>query len=150
MKLLIVEDDQSQANALRKLLKVRMEYLDCQIVPTLGEALRWSQKFEADVTLLDLMLPDASVDEVIESIPRFHPPVIVVTEHEDDDNSLLIKCFVFEAKGFHKKSRLLAKINSLEGKIAAEELKQSIIDSHFRHVLPSRKQEFSIAKTNER
>lgn len=147
MKLLIVEDDIAQAEALRRLLKARMEYLDCKIVPTLAEALRWSKDFKADVTLLDLQLPDATMDEVIEAIPNFHPPVIVVTSVDDPSNEIMMKCFAYEAKGFHSKEELLDRIDSIPGRIAANTLTQSIIDSHFRHVLPERRrQEQLIAK----
>lgn len=111
-----------------------MESLECIIVGTLREGLEKSAELKAGVTLLDLNLPDATMDEVIESIPKFYPPVVVVTDYTTPE--VVIKCFQYEAENVLSKTALRARIDSFEGKIEADKLVMAITNAHFRDVLP--------------
>ncbi len=79
-------------------------------------------------------LPDATIDEVIESIPNFYPPVVVVTDYTTPE--IVIKCFQYEAENVLSKAALRAKIDSFEGQIEADKLVMAITNAHFRDVLP--------------
>jgi len=134
MKLLIVEDHAGSAEALCKLLTLRMETLHCVIVGTLREGLEKSMEIKAGVTLLDLSLPDATIDQVIESIPKFYPPVVVISDFASPE--IVLKCFQFEAENVLTKCALRKKIDSFEGRIEADKLVMAITNAHFRDVLP--------------
>lgn len=134
MKLLIVEDNATSAQALCHLLSERMEYIECKVVDNLADALKESEAFAADITLLDLHLPGSTVAQVIHSIPLFSPPVIVVSS--EDDNAITIECFRYKAQNVLTKAALLEKIDSLAKRIETDKLIRAITDAHFRNILP--------------
>lgn len=142
MKILIVEDHKDHADALCRLLTKRMETVDCKIVCTLDEGLRESIDFQADVTLLDLCLPGSSIHEVISSIPKFPPPVIVVTDIVDDDQQIQLECFAFRAQSFISKGILGNILANFPSQIEGDKLVSAIINAHFRTIMPSKRAEF--------
>lgn len=84
MRILIVEDHLATVETLTKLLKRAESTLEIFSVGTLAEGLQKSRELEADITLLDLLLPDvADWQETAAAIEKFRPPVIVLTEIED-------------------------------------------------------------------
>lgn len=142
MKILIVEDHKEHADALCRLLTKRMERVDCKIVHTLEEGLRESIDFRADVTLLDLCLPGSSIHEVIHSIPKFPPPVIVVTDIVDEDQQIQLECYAYRAQSFISKGTLGNILASFPSQIEGDKLVSAIINAHFRTVMPSKRAEF--------
>lgn len=134
LKVLVVEDNQDAARAICNLLTRRLGgIVDCKFATELKEGLKMAIEFDADITILDLMLPGSSVQEVIESIPYFPPPVIVVTELDDPDHEIELSCYANEAQNFFRKAQLRATIVSKEG--AA--LVSAITKAHWRRVLPT-------------
>lgn len=119
-----------------------MERVDCKIVSTLADGLRECIDFHADITLLDLYLPGSSVQEVIHSIPKFPPPVIVVTDIEDQDQQIQLECFAFRAENFISKSTLGNILANFPSHIEGDKLVTAIINAHFRKVMPSKRSEF--------
>ena len=111
-----------------------MDTIECVIVGTLKEAIEASEGLKAGVTLLDLDLPGSTIDEVIESIPKFYPPVVVISSHVDV--TIMLKCFEYSAENVLTKAALLARIDSFEGRIEADKLVTAITNAHFRHELP--------------
>lgn len=134
LKVLVVEDHEDAARAMCNLLTRRLGgTVECEFATTLSDGLAKAIKFNADITILDLMLPDKSVQEVIESIPHFPPPVIVVTELDDPDHEIELSCYANEAQNFFRKAQLRSTIVSKEG--AA--LVSAITKAHWRRVLPT-------------
>ncbi|GEM_PF-5486312 len=95
MKILIVEDDKEQAELLqRDFIKKIVQPLapkvqvNIEIAGTLVEAL--AHAATANVTILDLNLPDSDPVKTISSIGAFRPPVIVMTGTDDED--MMISC----------------------------------------------------------
>lgn len=104
MKVLIVEDDKEQAETLSRLLEKSVtDGISILIANNLSDGLTKSWDHGVDVTYLDLCLPDASVDEVVEKIKDFFPPVIVITALDDPDQSLKLRCFAHGAQNFFRK-----------------------------------------------
>lgn len=130
MRILIIEDDQATANTLTKLLKRAESTLEIFHVGTLAEGILQSVALKADITLLDLCLPDAPTwrDTAI-SIRKFHPPVIVITDL--DDPLVDAECYKNGAQNVFTKhialkfvSALLSAISSAKMRtIAAEQSK---------------------------
>ena len=111
-----------------------MEYVECRIAYNLADGLAMALDFGADITLLDLHLPESTVSEVIHSIPLFPPPVIVVTA--EDSNEITIECFRYQAQNVLTKKALLERIDSLSKRIETDKLIRAITDAHFRNILP--------------
>jgi DNA-binding NarL/FixJ family response regulator len=142
MKVLIIEDNKAQAEALCRLLTARMDFVECKIVHTLEDGLFHSIEFRANVTLLDLCLPGKTVTEVIHSIPRLVPPVVVVSELIRDNPDIQLECIAFNAKGVLTKEALAHKIDSFVGTIEADKLIAAITLAHLINVMPSKRNEF--------
>ena len=105
MRILLVEDDPKQVDLLGKLLvkSIDGDKLAVYHAGTLEEGLEKSRELKLDVTYLDLNLPDAPVEKVINSIKDFYPPVIVMTALDDPDQSLKLQCFAHGAQNFFQK-----------------------------------------------
>ena len=86
MKVLIIEDDPENLRALSQLIRVswKMPTIPLEIVGvgTLTEGLREAES--ANVTILDLSLPDSDMVNTLQHIRDFRPPVIVLTGASDD------------------------------------------------------------------
>jgi DNA-binding response OmpR family regulator len=136
MKILVVEDHEESAQALCRLLTSRLGgTVECRIVRSLRESLDCAIEYDADITILDLHLPGSTVNEVIESIPYYPPPVIVVTDMDDPDHNIELRCYENEAQNFFSKDILRSTVMSKEG----ADLLSAIIKAHWRRVLPSAK-----------
>lgn len=94
LRILIVEDNQTDRQLLKALLERRISAHVTLVRVTVHEAATLAIGLElaptANCTILDIGLPDADEDFVIESVKRFRPPVIVVTGHGDEPTK--IKC----------------------------------------------------------
>jgi DNA-binding NarL/FixJ family response regulator len=120
LRILIVDDNAEWALAVRRLLERRL--------PDSGREVRWEAsmkkakaslgEFNADVTLLDLHLPDSKPEETISAIRDFLPPVFVISGFDDDDDTLLYRCIEAGAANFYTKDEL--SINSLAKDIVVQ------------------------------
>lgn len=137
MKILIIEDEEETGPALCKLLRSRMDFVECMVVTTLAEGRREAVSFQADITVLDVMLPDASREEVLEAINELPPPVIVVSALLDSDPDLAALCWAHGAKGVLSKRGLLDKIDSIQGIIQKARFIDAITGSHLRATAPA-------------
>lgn len=137
MKILIIEDHEPSAVGLCKLLTERMEFVDCKIVRTLAEGLALSHEFEADVTTLDLVLPDATRQQVLEAIEHMFPPVVVVSALIEDDSELASQCWMYGAKGVLSKRGLLETIMTLDGIVQKARFIDAVTGSHLRATAPA-------------
>ena len=107
MKILLIEDDKVQAETLAKLLdKASAQKVEIFIAHALREGIDKSWEVLADVTYLDLCLPDAVDWKVVaHSIPKMYPPVIIVTGMDDPDQEIKLECFTYGAQNFFQKQR---------------------------------------------
>lgn len=136
MKILVIEDNKAEAEALCRLLHTRMEFVECKIVGTLKEGRRESLAFRADVTTIDIILPDATRQQVLEAINDILPPVVVVSALLDDEPDLAALCWAYGAKGVLSKRGLLEKIDSIQGVIQKARFIDAITGSHLRATAP--------------
>ena len=138
MKILIVEDHVESARALDKLLTEKFQgQAECFVASNLVEGLKLNREFNIDITLLDLCLPDASIEEVILSIRRFSQPVIIVTSISDENHDLEIKCYENYAQNFFTKEELREEIYNNMG----ASLVSSVTKSFYREYLPKIREE---------
>lgn len=138
MNILVVEDHEPSAKALCLLMSEKMG-AECFIASTIDEALKITQTTKIDITLLDLCLPIKKgsndrmlLKDVIASIPLFPPPVIVVTDMDDENGMIEIDCYRHWAQNFLTKESLRDGLGRFKG----AELIKEITKSHWRHVLP--------------
>lgn len=133
MNILIIEDHKPSAAALKRVLTQKFNgAATCYIAETLAEGLKMTRDYSIDITLLDLCLPDSTVDEVIKSIPKFTPPVIVITDLDDENNELEIRCYEYCAQNFFPKQVLRQKLHQNTG----ADLLSAITKSYWRNSLP--------------
>ncbi len=139
MKILIVEDLQSSALALSRILTLRLGgEVIIAFAHNFAELKTQCHEFNADITVLDPGMPDATRIEVVSYIPEMPPPVIVVTDFEDDgDHSFERFCYTKMAQNYFTKKELRETIV----KKAGADLCSAITKAHWRHVLPSRQTE---------
>jgi DNA-binding response OmpR family regulator len=126
MRILIVEDDIVQSEILRKLLQKRLSDrmsvpIDIVVVSTLEEAIREGP--QANVTLLDLSLPDSEASETIKSIRLFRPPVIVMTG--SDDPELHARCKLMGADHVFTKGQIYGLTSQI-----LDSLMKDVIQNH--------------------
>jgi diguanylate cyclase (GGDEF)-like protein/PAS domain S-box-containing protein len=85
-RVLLVEDDPSDANLARQVLRASQQpQFDIVWVTTLAEALRSLRQDKFDVLLLDLSLPDSTGFQTVHAVSGESPalPMIVLTGHDD-------------------------------------------------------------------
>lgn len=113
MKVLIIEDDPANLLGISRLVQAswKLDSVTLEIVgvATLADGLKESA--DANVTILDLGLPDAEIIEVIQSISKFPPPVIVITGH--DSPEVTASCMLHGAAHVFVKGALLGFIPSI-------------------------------------
>lgn len=136
MKILIIEDNAAEASALCRLLHERMEFVDCRIAGTWSEGKRIAHEFQADVTVSDIELPDATREEVLRGIKDLPPPVVIVSAYLDDDADLVAQCWAHGAKGVLSKRDLLERIETIEGVIKRARFIDAVTGSHLRATAP--------------
>ena len=135
MNILLVEDNKNAAEALSRLLDKKLQGIaTCYTVATLKEGLEFVKRGEIEIhiTLMDLCLPDATVDEVILSIRRFPPPVIILTALEDNNSELEIRAYENYAVNFFTKEELRDEIYNQSG----ANLISAVTKSFYREYLP--------------
>ena len=112
MKILVVDDNAESRRGLKQLIEINWKLpdvpLDVVCVGTMAEGLREAQ--DASVTILDLSLPDSSLDESIDKIVLFPPPVIVMTGYSDAD--ITARCMANQAAHVFIKGSLIGFIPS--------------------------------------
>jgi DNA-binding NarL/FixJ family response regulator len=136
LRVLIVEDHLPTARSLSKLICHKFEAATVEIATRLDKGLEAAVDFKADITLLDLGLPDANVSEVIHAIVAFPPPVIVVTDASDPDNHLMLMCFEYGAENFYSKLFLANLIDGLPRGAEADKVVSAIVSAVLRDRLP--------------
>lgn len=116
-KLLLIEDDREQARCITKLLeRAAPDIFDIRCVHTLAEGMRASKEMEADLTLLDLQLPDSpDWHYTAAAIPKFFPPVIVITFMPPKE--VEVECMAYGAQRVFDKAEVLKVIEVLVGEI---------------------------------
>ena len=79
VKLLIVDDNADHREMLATIVDVTAKGVETKIyqAATLEQARVLTLEHAPDITFLDLNLPDATIDEVLQAIEDFNPPVIV-------------------------------------------------------------------------
>lgn len=90
-RILLVEDDASDANLLRYSLRATEgAAFDITWVKSLSEAQRYLHEHEPDIVLLDLTLPDSSGLETVQAgrLAAGALPIIVLTGHNDPEFAL--------------------------------------------------------------
>lgn len=123
MKILLVEDHKETANRLGALLQKAEGVSEVVICGTLADGLAKSNDLKADITILDLMLPDVkSWRETVAAIPKFHPPVIVVSELSDPEISE--QCFLAGAADYLNKRTALGLIALLISAITSARMRR--------------------------
>ena len=141
MNILIVEDHYSSARAMSLMLErkfnIEKKTTKCYIANTLAQGLEMSQNPKMDITIVDLSLPGSTVDQVIESIPFFSHPVIIITSLDDPDSALEIKCYEHCAQNFFPKHVLRTEIYEHKGITLVD----AITKAHWRDRLPKLREE---------
>jgi diguanylate cyclase (GGDEF)-like protein len=90
MKLLLVEDDRSDARFLRSTLSRSGSSPDLLHVESLNDALAALRDQQFDVVLLDLHLPDASGESCVREIKQANPtiPIVVLSGEDSEDYAI--------------------------------------------------------------
>ncbi|MBF0560181.1 MAG: PAS domain S-box protein [Nitrospirae bacterium] len=85
LKILIVEDEASHAEAIRRAFEIAGVDADIQMASTLKEYRNIVETFPFDIALLDLNLPDGQAVDVLISPPENGPfPVVVMTSYGNE------------------------------------------------------------------
>lgn len=142
LHILVIEDHMEMAAALCRLITQKISFAQCRMAHTFADGMRMAHETRADITILDIHLPDATLDEVVTSIPKIPRPVIVVTEMDDPEEILMNYCYAYNADNFYLKRNLLKIITSWDAEMTARQLVSSIASAHFRHVMPEKKHLF--------
>ena len=132
MKILIVDDHAPFVDGLRNLLQQQIEGLEVETAGTLKAAIRIANDWQADITLLDPGLPDATMEDVLSHIESdFPPPVIVITGYPDPDGELLKLSYRYGAMDFFEKRTLNGNlIRSIHNNYLRYKLHPKWNDSH--------------------
>lgn len=117
----------------------------CFIARDLASGLRMAHEQVMDITLVDLCLPDATVDQVIEAIPLFTHPVIIVTDLDDANSEIEVRCYEHCAQNFFSKHALRREIFDHTG----SSLVSAITKAHWRDRLPQRRKEREAAAATQ-
>lgn len=85
LKILIVEDEEAHAEAVRRALKSSDAFSDIRIADTLREYRHLVEAAPPDIALMDLNLPDGKAVEVLTSPPEAGPfPVLIMTSYGNE------------------------------------------------------------------
>jgi DNA-binding response OmpR family regulator len=127
-RILICEDHRGSAEALSNVLQLLLKgaIVEIEIAETLGEALEKTHTFQADVTLLDLILPDSPTwQTTVAAIPKFWQPVFAITALDDENQEISKAVYAAGGKSLFRKP-LVFKIVEL--------LVLSMIEAHARNL----------------
>lgn len=128
MRILLVENHRETADRLTVLLQKANETIEVFTAPTLAEGITKSNGLRADITLLDLFLPDVKDwRETCAAIPRFHPPVIVVSEMDDPD--VKVECYKAGAVDVFSKKVVTAAISVLLSAATSAKMRSLVTES---------------------
>lgn len=111
MKILIVDDNKEWRESLIRFIRRGLEEHISKLwffeASTMAEAMEHlhSGALVADITLLDLSLPDSTKEETLARIMEFPPPVIVTSA--DDDIILRAAAFAAGARGYFGKDNII-------------------------------------------
>src|SRR4030095_14924415 len=135
MRVLIIEDDDMQAETLSKLLrKTTSGRWETATARTFTQGVALSNSIMPAITILDLSLPDMPDTpdmpgwmRVAHGIPTIHPPVIVVTGLPDPNKEIKFECYRYGAqnvfaKGTDNDLLLTHLVFSLESALLRREL----------------------------
>jgi diguanylate cyclase (GGDEF)-like protein len=93
MKLLLIEDDNTDADFLRSSLQhSRVDDIELTHVSTLKDGTSTLRKDDFDVVLLDIRLPDGNGMECVEAVQNADPkvPIVVLSSQDDEDFAISI------------------------------------------------------------
>ncbi|MBW8732883.1 MAG: response regulator [Asticcacaulis sp.] len=124
-RVLVVEDDEVQRDAVRRLLQA--DDVECHSVGTAAECLEALSQGTYDCMVLDLSLPDASGYSLLETLSQedaySFPPVIVYTGHDlsyEDEQRLRRYSRSIIIKGAKSPERLLDEVSLFLHQVVAE------------------------------
>jgi CheY-like chemotaxis protein len=143
LNILVIEDYAPVAQTLCRLVSKRIPFATCRISGTFADGLEKANSQKADLTILDIHLPDVDIDTVVTSIPKFPRPVIVVTEMDDPDGVLMAYCYAYGAENFFAKRNLLKIIDTWDAEMTSRQLVSSIASAHFRNTMPDKRHIFT-------
>jgi DNA-binding response OmpR family regulator len=111
MRVLIIEDDGTQAETLARLLrKTTSGRWETSTAGTFTQGVALSNSLRPAITILDLCLPDMPDTpempgwmRVAHGIPTIHPPVIVITGLDDPDKQIKFECYRYGAQNVFAK-----------------------------------------------
>lgn len=83
-RVLLVEDDDSQAELVRRAFELDPLGMDLIVAPTLREARRLIAEMAPDLIVTDVKLPGASGLDLLHDVPRPTAPIIVMTSYGDE------------------------------------------------------------------
>ncbi len=114
MRVLLVEDDKASSEGIQFILKSENFVVDAV---TFGEeAVEFGKKYDFDIIILDLMLPDIDGYEVLRRLrgARVETPILVLSGLQETENK--VKCLGFGADDYltkpFAKSEFIARVNA--------------------------------------
>ena len=149
IKILVIDDEEVIASKLCWLITRRVPQVECETANNHADGLRMALAGKYALTLLDLRIPVSAtdptidVDLVVQSIPKFPRPVIVVTEMQDPEGILQDYCFAYQAENFFPKHRLIKTIDIWDAEMGARQLISSLGAAYLRSVMPSQQHLFA-------
>jgi DNA-binding NarL/FixJ family response regulator len=90
VKVLIVEDDPSDAKLVRSTLSVSVQRYDTEVADCISTAIERLQASTFDVILLDMGLPDSQGIDTVSKVHNEYPdiPIVVLTGLDDDETGI--------------------------------------------------------------
>lgn len=132
MKILIMDADRKRGEALGAGLLSKIPGSEFLIAVTYEDGLRQATEYRADITLMDLLMPDKTWEGMVQSISHFPPPVIVVTDMEDPMHHIELLCYAHRAQNFFSR----AELDKLVACHKESGLAHAITKAHWRNILP--------------
>jgi signal transduction histidine kinase len=137
LRVLVVDDEEAHAEALRRSLVTRYPEIEVRICATLASFRQAAAEQVPDIALVDLLLPDGQAVDVLAEGEETHPfPIVVMTSHGDEQTAVaaikagavdyVVKSAEMFAEMPHAVERALREwLLRLERQRAEEELRQS-------------------------
>ncbi len=105
VRVLIVEDQQVVADALRELIDDQPDMLVVGAAGSVAESLSCAAELRPDIVLLDYRLPDGNGADAASTIRRLQPTARLIFVTRDDREKTRLAAFEVGAKAFVPKSK---------------------------------------------